>query len=260
MTSAPPGSTSDLPPRERLPRAVAIIMDGNGRWAEERGLPHVRGHEVGAESVRAVTRECARLGVEELTLYAFSTENWRRSVEEVGALMTLLSRYLVGERDELMDNSIRFRAIGELDRLPASVREEYERTRDLTADNSGMVLRLALSYGGRRELLRAAQEVARLAVREGLEAALALEEDDLRRFLYDPEMRDPDLLVRTAGELRVSNFLLWQISYAELHVTEALWPEFREAELHAALRAYAARERRFGGRHVRPAGEVSGGR
>ncbi len=231
-----------------LPRAVAIIMDGNGRWAEERGLPHVRGHELGAESVRAITRECARLGVEELTLYAFSTENWRRSPGEVAALMALLERYLVEERDEIMQNGLRFRAIGELDRLPDSVLAEYERTRDMSAGNAGMVLRLALSYGGRRELLRAAQAVARLAVSEGLEAALALEEDDLRRFLYEPDMLDPDLLVRTAGELRVSNFLLWQISYSELYVSDALWPEFREEQLHQALRAYAGRERRFGGR------------
>lgn len=223
-------------------------MDGNGRWAQQRDLPHVRGHEVGAESVRSITRECARLGVQELTLYAFSTENWRRSGEEVGQLMTLLRRYLVEERDEIMDNGIRFTAIGELDRLPDEVLSEYHTTRDMSAGNEGMVLRLALSYGGRRELLRAAQQVARLAVEEGLDAALALEEDDLRRFLYDPTMRDPDLLIRTASELRISNFLLWQVSYAELYVADELWPDFREPELHAALRAFASRDRRFGGR------------
>jgi undecaprenyl diphosphate synthase len=231
-----------------IPRSVAIIMDGNGRWAEAQGLPHIRGHEVGAESVRAITRECARLGVEELTLYAFSTENWRRSVDEVGALMGLLERYLVEERGEIMDNAIRFTAIGELGRLPGQVREELERTRSMSADNQGMVLRLALSYGARRELLRAAQAVARLALEQGLEAALALEEDDLRRYLYDPSMRDPDLLVRTAGEMRVSNFLLWQVSYSELYVADELWPEFREAQLHAAFHAFGKRERRYGGR------------
>jgi len=230
----------------RLPAAVAVIMDGNGRWAEERGEPRWRGHEVGAESVRAITRECARLGIRELTLYAFSTENWSRPPEEVAKLMELLERYLVEERVEIMDNSIVFRAIGELDRLPPGVRGELDRTRDMSAGNDGMVLRLALSYGGRRELLRAAQAVARLAVAEGLEAALALEEDDLRRFLYDPTMRDPDLLVRTAGELRVSNFLLWQASYAEIHAADVAWPDFREAALHEALRDYAARDRRFG--------------
>ncbi|MEZ6188911.1 MAG: polyprenyl diphosphate synthase [Planctomycetota bacterium] len=229
-----------------LPESVAIIMDGNGRWAEERGEPRFYGHEVGAESVRAVTRECARLGIKELTLYAFSTENWRRSDEEVGLLMALLGRFLVQEREEIMDNSIVFRAVGELDRLPPEVRAEYERTRDMSKDNGGMILRLALSYGSRRELLRAAQGVARLALEQGIEAAEALEEDDLRRFLYDPDMRDPDLLIRTAGEMRLSNFLLWQISYAELYVAECCWPEFREPQLHAALESYAARERRYG--------------
>jgi len=229
-----------------LPESVAIIMDGNGRWAQERGEPRFHGHEVGAESVRAVTRECARLGIKELTLYAFSTENWRRSDEEVALLMALLSRFLVQERDEIMDNGIVFRAVGELDRLPPSVREEYERTREMSADNGGMILRLALSYGSRRELLRAAQGVARLALEQGMDAVEALEEDDLRRFLYDPSMRDPDLLIRTAGEMRLSNFLLWQISYAELYVADCCWPEFREEQLHTALRSYAARERRYG--------------
>ena len=231
-----------------LPRAVAIIMDGNGRWAEAQGLPTLRGHERGAESVRAVTREAARLGIEELTLYAFSTENWRRSQDEVTGLMELLRRYLVEERAEIMENGIRFRAIGELDRLPDEIQAEFATTRDLSAANTGMVLRLALSYGGRRELLRAAQAVARLALEEGLERVMDLEEDDLRRFLYDPDMADPDLLVRTAGEMRVSNFLLWQISYAEFVASDVLWPDFREEALHAALRAYAARERRFGAR------------
>ena len=202
---------------------------------------------MGAESVRAITRECARLGVEELTLYAFSTENWTRPGEEVGQLMELLLQYLVQERGEIMDNGIVFRAIGELDRLPAQVREEYETTRDMSADNGGMVLRLALSYGGRRELLRAAQGVARLAVERGLDQALALDEEGLRQFMYDPTMRDPDLLIRTAGEMRISNFLLWQTSYAEFYAADIAWPEFREAELHQAFRAYAARERRFGG-------------
>lgn len=223
-------------------------MDGNGRWAEDRSLPRIKGHEEGAESVRTITRECARLGVQELTLYAFSTENWQRSLEEVGLLMSLLKRFLVQERDEIMDNQIRFRAIGDLGRLPDDVLAEYETTRDMSAGNTGMVLRLALSYGSRRELLRAAQEVARLAVSDGIDAALALEEDDLRRFLYDPHMVDPDLLIRTAGELRLSNFLLWQLSYAEFFVADGLWPDFREPELHAAFRAYGQRERRYGGR------------
>ena len=227
-------------------RHVAIIMDGNGRWAQARGMPRILGHQSGVESVRAVTRHAVRLGLDQLTLYAFSTENWRRSDEEVGLLMGLLATFLVQERDEIMDNGIVFRAIGELDRLPPAVRDEYERTREMSADNGGMVLRLALSYGSRRELLRAAQGVARLAIEQGIEAAEALGEDDLRRFLYDPSMRDPDLLIRTAGEMRLSNFLLWQISYAEFYVADCCWPEFREDQLHAALRSFAARERRYG--------------
>ncbi|MBI3726572.1 di-trans,poly-cis-decaprenylcistransferase [bacterium] len=221
-------------------------MDGNGRWAEERGLPRKAGHEAGAESVRAVTRECARLGLTELTLYAFSTENWKRPGEEVGFLMDLLERYLVQERKEIMENAIVFRAIGELEALPPSVRTELDRTREMSRKNGGMVLRLALSYGSRKEILRAALEIAELA-RKDPAAVESLGEDDLRRFLYEPEMRDPDLLVRTAGEMRLSNFLLWQASYSELHVTDVCWPDFREAELHAALRAYGERVRRFGG-------------
>jgi undecaprenyl diphosphate synthase len=235
-----------------VPASVAVIMDGNGRWAEQQDLPRFRGHEEGAESVRAVTRECARLGVKELTVYAFSTENWRRPALEVELLMQLLARYLVDERDELMSNGIKFRAIGDLERLPAEVLEAYEETRAMSAGNEGMTLRLALSYGGRRELLRAAQAIAQLAVDDGLQAALDLQEDDLRRFLYDPEMRDPDLLIRTAGEMRISNFLLWQLSYSELYVTDEPWPVFREPHLHRAFEAYGRRVRRFG--DVVPAG------
>jgi undecaprenyl diphosphate synthase len=228
---------------EKLPEAIAIIMDGNGRWAQERGLPRAKGHEVGAESVRAVTRECARLGLKELTLYAFSTENWKRPTDEVGLLMQLLERYLIQERSEIMENGIVFRAIGELDRLPSRVYDEYEKTRDMSANNGGMVLRLALSYGSRLELLKAAKKIAALPAGE----VEALGEDDLRKFFYDPSMRDPDLLVRTAGEQRLSNYLLWQASYAELYFTKGLWPDFREPQLHEAFRAYGERVRRFGG-------------
>ena len=234
------------PPREsfeKLPDSIAIIMDGNGRWAQERGLPRAKGHEVGAESVRAVTRECARLHLKELTLYAFSTENWKRPTDEVGLLMQLLERYLVQERPEIMDNGIVFRAVGELDRLPSRVLGEYEKTRDMSAKNGGMVLRLALSYGSRLELLKAVKKIAALPASE----IEALGEDDLRRFFYDAEMRDPDLLVRTAGEQRLSNFLLWQASYSELYFTKTLWPDFREDALHEAFRAYGERVRRFGG-------------
>ena len=231
---------------DKLPDSIAIIMDGNGRWAQERGFPRTRGHEEGAESVRAVTRECARLGLKELTLYAFSTENWSRPPEEVGALMQLLERFLVQERPEIMQNGIVFRAIGELDRLPSQVREKYEETREMSAKNGGMVLRLALSYGSRREIMLAAKKIAELALCDP-NAVESLGEDDLRRFLYEPEMRDPDLVVRTAGEMRLSNFLLWQASYSELYVTETCWPDFRETALHEAFRAYGARVRRFGG-------------
>ncbi len=240
---------SDRPSREsfdELPEALAIIMDGNGRWAQERGLPRSKGHEAGAESVRAITRECARLKLKELTLYAFSTENWKRPPEEVGQLMTLLERYLVQERREIMDNGIVFRAMGELDRLPPRVRDEYETTRSMSEKNGGMVLRLALSYGSRRELLLAAKKIAALAQTDPA-AVEALDEDDIRRFLYDPTMRDPDLLLRTAGEQRLSNYLLWQASYAELYFTPVCWPDFREKQLHEAFRAYGQRDRRFGG-------------
>jgi undecaprenyl diphosphate synthase len=238
--------SAEKPSREsfdKLPDAIAIIMDGNGRWAQDRDLPRAKGHEVGAESVRAVTRECARLGLKELTLYAFSTENWKRPVDEVGLLMQLLERYLVQERAEIMENGIVFRAVGELDRLPPRVSDEYEKTRDMSAKNGGMVLRLALSYGSRLELLKAAQKIAALPVDE----IAKLGEDDLRRFFYDSSMRDPDLLVRTAGEQRLSNFFLWQASYSELYFTKTLWPDFREAALHEAFRAYGERVRRFGG-------------
>jgi undecaprenyl diphosphate synthase len=230
---------------DKLPDAVAIIMDGNGRWAEERGLSRSKGHEVGAESVRAITRECARLGVKELTLYAFSTENWKRPPLEVELLMKLLERYLVQERDEIMTNKIVFRAVGELDRLPAQVLREYETTRAMSEKNGGMVLRLALSYGSRREILQAAKKLAALAKDDPAQVE-ALEEDDFRRFLYDPTMADPDLLIRTAGELRLSNFFLWQLSYAEIYVSEICWPDFREHELHEAFRAFGRRDRKFG--------------
>lgn len=245
-TREPSASAPPRPERTsflKLPDSVAIIMDGNGRWAQERGLPRSKGHEAGAESVRAVTRECARLGLKELTLYAFSTENWKRPIEEVGQLMQLLERYLVQERPEIMQNGIVFRAIGELDRLPSRVRDEYEKTREMSAKNGGMILRLALSYGSRYELLRAAKAIAAL----GPEAAAKLGEDDLRQFFYEPEMRDPDLVCRTAGEQRLSNFLLWQASYSELYWTPTAWPDFRERALHDAFRAYGDRTRRFGG-------------
>ncbi len=247
---APPRPTPEriLPdvPVEKIPKSIGIIMDGNGRWAQRAGWERVRGHTAGIDSVREVARECARLGVRELTLYAFSVENWKRPRKEVEYLMRLLRRFAVDERDEIMENAIRFTTIGRVDELPQETLEALRETERFSAGNEGMVLRLALSYGGRTELgdaaRRLAQDVAagRLSPEQVDEAALASR-------LYDPTMRDVDLVIRTAGELRVSNFLLWQISYAEIHVTDVFWPEFRREHLHAAIRDYAGRERRFGG-------------
>ena len=222
-----------------LPRHVAIIMDGNGRWAEARGLPRVAGHREGSEAVRAVTRAARRVGVRALTLYAFSSENWGRPDDEVGALMQLLAEYLDSERAEMMENGIRLNAIGDLERLPSFVRERLARARAETAANRGMTLTLALSYGGRQEIVAAARAAARAK-------GVALEAEDLERALWTAGLPELDLLVRTSGERRISNFLLWQAAYAELVFTEVLWPDFREAELFAAIADYQTRERRFG--------------
>lgn len=229
-----------------VPRHVAMIMDGNGRWARRQGLARHRGHAEGAESVRAIVRECARLGVEELTLYAFSTENWRRPTTEVRFLMELLRKFLIAELPEIMENRIRLRAIGRLEELPERVRKQLQKTMDASAGNTGMVLRLALNYGGRQEIIDAAAGIAE-AARKGEIDPRKLTEADWRRYLYDPEMTDPDLLIRTGGESRVSNFLLWEMSYTEFCFTGTCWPEFREAQLRQAFADYAGRERRFGG-------------
>jgi undecaprenyl diphosphate synthase len=242
-----------------LPRHIAMIMDGNGRWAERRGLPRRSGHEEGAKSVREVTRECARLGIGQLTLYSFSRENWRRPPAEVSFLMRLLKRYLVKERREIMDNRIRFTAIGRLEELPKDVQAEIARLRALSAGNGGMVLCLALNYGGRTEIVDAARSFAR-DVAAGRARLDDLTEESFARYLYDPRMPDPDLLVRTAGEMRLSNFLLWESSYAELYVTPVCWPEFRTEALHEALRAYGARQRRFGGIPEKSPPRPAGGR
>jgi undecaprenyl diphosphate synthase len=222
-----------------LPRHVAIIMDGNGRWAEARELPRVAGHREGAEAVRAVTRAARRLGLEALTLYAFSTENWGRPEPEVGALMHLLAEFLEAERGEMMANGIRLNAIGDLARLPTEVREKLAEVRAETAGNRGMILTLALSYGGRQELVQAARRAAEAK-------GAALEEADLEAGLWTAGLPELDLLVRTSGERRISNFLLWQCAYAELVFTDVLWPDFRDAELLAAIAEFQARERRFG--------------
>ncbi|MCB9680395.1 MAG: isoprenyl transferase [Alphaproteobacteria bacterium] len=235
----------DAPYDGPVPRHVAIIMDGNGRWARNRGLPRTAGHEAGAESVREVVRACGELGVDVLTLYSFSTENWSRPEDEVNALMGLLERYLRDETSDLLHNNVRLRGIGELDQLPEHVRTLLAAGEMVTRDNTGMELLLALSYGGRAELVRAIRELATEA-RDGTLDVDAIDEGLVASRLYTAGLPDPDLLIRTSGDLRVSNFLLWQIAYAELYVTPVPWPEFRRPHLLEAFEAYAARERRFG--------------
>ncbi|MCB9915819.1 MAG: di-trans,poly-cis-decaprenylcistransferase [Planctomycetes bacterium] len=229
-----------------FPEHLAVIMDGNGRWAEQRGLRRVFGHREGVNSVRETVTECARMGVKSLTLYAFSVENWKRPRVEVRYLMRLLRRFLLDERATLMDNGVRLRGLGRLADLPGEARRTLEETERLTARNDGMLLRLALSYGSRTELGDAARSLARDVAAGRLDPE-AIDDETLRGYLYDPETPDPDLVIRTAGELRLSNFLLWQCSYSELFVTDVCWPEFRKPQLLDALRAYAGRVRRFGG-------------
>ncbi len=229
----------------RIPGHIAIIMDGNGRWAKKQGLRRIYGHQNGAESVREITRECARIGVKRLTLYAFSAENWKRPEREINLLMKLLRRYLVDERDEIMDNNIRFTAIGRLQLLPADVRKELDGTIAMSRANNGMVLSLALSYGARQELVDAIQRIAQ-EVRVGRLDPEHIDEVTISKHLYDPQAQDPELLIRTGGDARVSNFLLWQISYTELWVTPVMWPEFKREHLHKAILDYSARDRRFG--------------
>ncbi len=228
-----------------IPRHVAVIMDGNGRWAGSRGMPRLSGHSAGAESVRAVVRAARKRGIEVLTLYSFSTENWGRPEDEVEGLMELLAQYLREELDELLENNLRLRAIGELDRLPAEVRALLGAVMAATEANEGLTLILALSYGSRAEIRTAVQELAR-AVQDGLLTLDDISDEAISAALYTSGLPDPDLLIRTSGEMRLSNFLLWQLAYAELYVTDVAWPDFREAELDQALAAYAQRQRRFG--------------
>ncbi|MCZ6597580.1 MAG: isoprenyl transferase [Planctomycetota bacterium] len=229
-----------------FPGHIAVIMDGNGRWAQERGMRRVFGHRAGIDSVREITTECARMGVKSLTLYAFSVENWKRPRVEVRYLMRLLRRFLVDERPTLMKNDVRLRAIGRLDDLPEDALRELRKTEELTAANSGMLLRLALSYGGRAEIADAIRALVEDVSAGRLEPD-RIEPETLRGYLYDPNTPDPDLLIRTAGEMRISNFLLWQSSYSELYVADVCWPEFRKPQLMEALRSYASRERKYGG-------------
>jgi undecaprenyl diphosphate synthase len=224
---------------------VAIIMDGNGRWATQRGLTRVQGHRKGKESVREIVETAREIGIEVLTLYAFSTENWERPEREVGALMALLRRYVRSELGKMMKNGIRLVAIGNLRRLPKEVLADLRAAEQQTRRNAGMTVQLAVSYGSREEIVAAARRLAR-QVRDGQIAAEDIDEDLFSSSLMTAGVPDPDLLIRTSGEMRVSNFLLWQIAYSELYVTDVLWPDFRRPEFLAALDDYARRERRFG--------------
>ena len=230
----------------KLPRHIAIIMDGNGRWAQQRGLPRIEGHRRGVHSVRAVVEECARLGMDQLTLYCFSSENWKRPRPELDLLMSLLQSYVVAEREEIMRQDIQFITIGRTDRISTRVQKEVNKTIDLSAANPGMRLCLALDYGARDELVTAVKRISQ-RVLDGELSPDEIDEETVASHLYTADMGDPDLLIRTAGEMRISNFLLWQISYAELWVTEKLWPDFRQPDLFHALKDYASRDRRFGG-------------
>ncbi len=231
---------------ERLPRHIAIIMDGNGRWAQNRGLPRIEGHRRGVESVRAVVEESSRLGIEQLTLYCFSSENWKRPRVELDLLMSLLQRFVVAEREEIMRQNLRFATIGRGDRLQPRILQEVQKTIEVSRENTGMTLCLALDYGARDEIVSAVKKIVE-NVQSGLLDPNTIDEETISSNLYTAGMVDPDLVIRTAGEMRISNFLLWQISYAELWVTETAWPDFRKQELLTALRDFAGRERRFGG-------------
>ncbi len=231
---------------ERRPRHIAIIMDGNGRWAERQNLARIAGHERGVESVRRTTEECARLKIEHLTLYCLSSENWKRPQTEINFLMHLLEQYMIEERRTIMDNNVRVRMLGRRDDIPEQVLRELDRTVEMSGVNNGLWLNLAINYGGRAEIVDAVQAIAS-RVLAGECAPHDIDERTIASHLYTAATPDPDLLIRTAGEMRISNFLLWQISYAEIWVTEKYWPEFDEQTLHEAIRAFAARCRRFGG-------------
>jgi undecaprenyl diphosphate synthase len=230
----------------KMPVHIAVIMDGNGRWARQRGLERVEGHLRGVESVRSTIEECCRLGIGQLTLYCLSSENWKRPKRELDFLMVLLQKYLIDERAEIMDQNIRFSVIGRREDLPPEVLREIDENARVSRKNTGMNLCLAINYGARTELVDAVRKLAE-QVQRGEVKPEDIDETSVSDALYTSGMADPDLLIRTAGEMRVSNFLLWQISYAELWVTEKCWPDFDRATLHQALQDFALRERRFGG-------------
>lgn len=228
-----------------LPTHVAIIMDGNGRWAKERGLPRVAGHREGVSSVRDIVRACGQMYIPYLTLYAFSTENWKRPSSEVSVLMNLLLHYLRSEIDELHKNNVRLNAIGNLNALPKPVQKQLHKSIDRLSGNTGLTLTLALSYSGRWDILRAVQTLA-LDVRRGKLSPEDISEDLFRTYLTTAPIPDPDLLIRTSGEMRLSNFLLWEMAYSEIHIAPVFWPDFRRQHLYDALTDYLQRERRFG--------------
>ena len=245
MNSSPSSSSPVELDTTKLPAHVAIIMDGNGRWAKKRLLNRISGHEKGSDTVRSVVRACREIGISYLTLYAFSTENWQRPKTEVGALMTLLKNFLHSEKKEMVENDIRLRVIGQVDRLPEKVQQALQQTMSATKDNSAMTLVLALSYGGRAEIIRMVQEVAK-QVKLGEIDPDSITAELVADHLYTRDIPDPDLLIRTSGEMRISNFLLWQIAYTEIFVTPTLWPDFSRDELLEILKDYQNRERRFG--------------
>lgn len=230
----------------RLPNHVAVIMDGNGRWAKQRGKPRVFGHRAGVESVRTLLDTSARIGLKALTLYAFSTENWKRPADEVGALMQMLIRYLRSELKEVHNQNIRFQAIGKIDGLPADVQREVSVAMEKTQNNTGTILSIALNYGGRAEIVEACRKAAQKFLENG-NSFEDLDEADIEENLYTSNLPEVDLLIRTSGEMRISNFLLWQLAYSEIYVTETLFPDFRRKDIFEAILDFQKRERRFGG-------------
>ena len=245
MNSSPTSSSPVDLDTTNLPAHIAIIMDGNGRWAKKRLLNRINGHEKGSDTVRTMVRTCREIGISYLTLYAFSTENWQRPKTEIDALMTLLRKFLHSEQKEMIERDIRLRVIGQIDRLPAKVQEALHTTMAATKDNTSMTLILALSYGGRAEITRMVQEVGQ-KIKHGEIDLNAINDDLIADHLYTRDIPDPDLLIRTSGEMRISNFLLWQIAYSEIFVTPTLWPDFSRDELLEILKDYQNRERRFG--------------
>jgi len=230
---------------EQIPRHIAIIMDGNGRWAQKKGLPRAQGHQQGGKTVETIALRCVDFGIESLTLYSFSIENWERPKTEVNTLMHLYSQYLVGIRPTMMKNNVKLIHLGRLAQLPSAVKKDLTKTMEITAGNTGMTLALALNYGGRTEIADAAQKIAQ-QYKKGQLRLKDIDEECISRHLYTVGLAEPDLLIRTANEMRISNFLLWQISYSEFYFTKTLWPDFKKTDLEKAILAYAKRDRRFG--------------